>query len=306
MDFILGCNYWASNAGTEMWNQWSEEAVRDDFEILSSHGVEYLRVFPNWRDFQPVIPLYGCRGRSKGFLLDGDKTVANPYFLDEEMLDKFDRFCDLAEEYGLKFIVGLITGWMSGRLFVPPVLYGKNLFSDATALMLEQRFIKGFVNRFKHRKCIYAWDLGNECDCLSETESRERADTWAMMISNAIRANDPTRPIISGMHGLDIGKMWNMFDQSESVDMFTTHPYPYWVAHCSEAKVTSVQTLMHATCQTKYYAELGNRPCLVEEIGTMGPMLCGDKEAGDFLKVNLFSNWANGATGVMWWCANEQ
>lgn len=306
MEFILGCNYWASNAGTEMWNQWDEKAVREDFEILSSHGVKYLRVFPNWRDFQPVIPYYGCEGRHKGYLLDGDKMPQNPYYLAEAMLDKFDRFCELAEEYNLKFIVGLITGWMSGRLFLPPVLYGKNLYSDATALMLEQKFIKGFVKWFKDKACIYAWDLGNECNCLSETESRDQADSWVMTIANAIRANDPTRPIVSGMHGLDTGKMWNVFDQGESLDILTTHPYPYWVAHCSEAKATSVQTLMHATCQTKYYAELGGKPCLVEELGTMGPMICGDEEAAGFLKVNLFSNWANGSPGVMWWCANEQ
>jgi len=306
MEFILGCNYWASNAGTEMWKQWSEGAIREDFEILSSHGVRYLRVFPNWRDFQPVIPYYGGEGKHKGYYLEGDRMVKNPYFLDENMLDKFDKFCEIAEEYDLKFIVGLLTGWMSGRLFIPPVLYGKNLFSDATALMLEQKFIKGFVSRFKDKKCIYAWDLGNECNCLSETESRERADTWTMTIANAIRANDPDRPIVSGMHGLDTWKAWNIFNHAESVDILTTHPYPYWVAHCSEAKITSVQTLMHATCQTKYYAELGNKPCLVEELGSMGPMICGDEEAAGFLKVNLFSNWANGAPGVMWWCANEQ
>ena len=306
MEFILGCNYWASNAGTEMWNQWDEKAVREDFEILSSHGVQYLRVFPNWRDFQPVIPYYGCKGKHKGYFLEGDKMPENPYYLDEAMLDRFDRFCELAEEYHLKFIVGLLTGWMSGRLFIPPVLYGKNLFSDATALMLEQKFIKGFVKRFKDKTCIYAWDLGNECNCLSETESRERADTWTMTIANAIRANDSTRPIVSGMHGLDTGNMWNVFDQGEYVDILTTHPYPYWVAHCSEAKATAVQTLMHATCQTQYYAELGGKPCLVEELGTMGPMICGDEEAAGFLKVNLFSNWTNGTPGVMWWCANEQ
>ena len=306
MEFILGCNYWASNAGTEMWNQWSEEAIREDFEILSSHGVRYLRFFPNWRDFQPVIPYYACNGRHKGYYLERDRVVSNPYYLDDEMMDKFDRFCDLAQEYDLKFIVGILTGWMSGRLFIPPVLYGKNLFSDATALMLEQKFIKGFVKRFRDKKCIYAWDLGNECNCLSETESREQAVAWTMMVANAIRANDPYRPIVSGMHSLDTGTMWTIADQAESVDILTTHPYPLWVTHCSEAKTTSVQTLMHATCQTKYYAELGNKPCLVEELGTMGPMICGDEEAAGFLKVNLFSNWANGASGVMWWCANEQ
>lgn len=33
---------------------------------------------------------------------------------------------------------------------------------DVIALMLEQKFIKGFVKRFKDKACIYAWDLGKE------------------------------------------------------------------------------------------------------------------------------------------------
>jgi ABC-type transporter Mla maintaining outer membrane lipid asymmetry ATPase subunit MlaF len=36
MDFILGCNYWASNAGTEMWTNWDENAVRKDIKTLQT------------------------------------------------------------------------------------------------------------------------------------------------------------------------------------------------------------------------------------------------------------------------------
>lgn len=38
----------------------------------------------------------------------------------------------------------------------------------------------------------------------------------------------------------------------------------------------------------------------------MGPMICNNELAAGFMRVNLFSNWANGGEGVMWWCANEQ
>ena len=63
---------------------------------------------------------------------------------------------------------------------------------------------------------------------------------------------------------------------------------------------------MHATTQTKWYSDLGNKPCLAEEIGTLGPMICSDEKAADFLRINMFSLWANGATGVMWWCNSDQ
>ena len=306
MEFMLGCNYWASNAGTEMWRQWSEDAVRKDLEILSAHGVRYLRVFPNWRDFQPVTPLFDIVGRIREYRLHEHALPENPYFLDETMLERFERFCDIAEEYGMKLIVGILTGWMSGRLFIPPALYGKNLYTDATALLFEQKYIEGFVGRIKKKAAVFAWDIGNECNCMSEAENSEIAESWTMLVTNAVRANDSTRPVISGMHSLSIEGKWRIADQAAHTDMLTTHPYPYFVEHCSKDRIASVRTLLHAACETKYYSEIGGKPCLVEELGTLGPCICDDKTAGGFMRANLFSNWANGAAGVLWWCANEQ
>lgn len=307
--FIIGCNYWASNAGTEMWRQWDENAIREDFAILAAHGITHLRVFPNWRDFQPILPIYAGGGSLVEYRLEGDRLPQNPEYLDETMLSRFSRFCDIAEEYGLSLIVGILTGWMSGRLFIPSALYNKNLFTDPTALLFEQRFVRGIVRGFKDKKAIVAWDLGNECNCMSAASDVYAATDWTGIIANAIRAADASRPIVSGMHSLgveDTGVTWTVRGQAEFCDVLTTHPYPYWVNHTYKDRTLSFRTTMHATCETKYYADLGKKPCLVEEIGTMGPMLCDNDAAAAFMRVNLFSNWANGAVGVMWWCANEQ
>ena len=309
MSFIIGCNYWASNAGTEMWKNWSEEAVREDFAILSAHGIGTMRVFPNWRDFQPIVPVLGGGASVREYRLEGDRFPKNPYWLDEVMLSRFSRFCDIAAEYDIKLIVGILTGWMSGRTFIPSALFGKNLFTDPVALLFEQRFVKGIVTNFKNKSAIYAWDLGNECNCLYGVDNKYEASNWTGTIANAIRANDNTRPVVSGMHSIGVDApnvSWTIKGQAEFCDILTTHPYPYWVSYAYKDRTASLRTAMHATCETKYYADLGKRPCLVEEIGTMGPMICDNDTAAAFMRVNLFSNWANGAKGVMWWCANEQ
>ncbi len=305
MDFILGCNYWASHSGTDMWINWDGEIVNEDLKILSENGVEYLRVFPLWRDFQPVIPMYDSN-KLYEYRLAGESYTNNSYYLDENMMQRFEKFCIIAQKYNIKLIVGLITGWMSGRLFVPPALYGKNPITDTTAIMFEQKFIKGFVKYFKNTINIYAWDLGNECNCMGIRNSREEAYAWSAMITNAIKAEDNTRMVISGMHSLECEQGWTIQDQGEITDMLTTHPYPLWVQHCSVDPINSTRTLLHATAQSEYYSSIGNKPCLVEEIGTMGPMVCSEEIGGDFMRVNLFSNFSNGATGLMWWCANEQ
>lgn len=290
-----------------MWRYFDPDVVDADLAALSSHGVRYMRVFPNWRDFQPVMPLYGHGGSLHGYALEGEREPENPYYLDEKMMGYFDTFLDICDKYNIKLVVGLITGWMSGRLYVPSALYGKNVIVDSEAIYFEQLFIKGFVTRFCHRDAIYAWDLGNECNCLAPA-GRAQAATWTALISNAIKAADPSRKVVSGMHSIevDVNAAWQIRDQAEYTDILTTHPYPYWCDHTRNDKTLSLRTTMHATAQNKYYSECGNRPCMAEEIGTMGPMVAGDAASANFLRTNLFSLWANGSAGVMWWCGHDQ
>ena len=306
-EYLIGCNYWASDAGTEMWRNFNVEVIREDLRILAENGIKYMRVFPNWRDFQPVMTIY-TPGKCE-YMLEGDVIPKNQYYLDERMIEKFACFCDICEEFDLKIIVGLLTGWMSGRLFLPSALFDKNLYTDPEALMLEGYFIKGFVKNLKDKQSICAWDLGNECNCIAECDSRFVAASWTAFMSNAIKAQDDTRPIFSGMHSLtaEAGvNKWTIGDQAEYCDMLTTHPYPYFVEHVFRDDYVSLRTTMHASCETKYYSDIGNKPCLMEEIGTLGPMLCDNETAAKFARLNFFSGWANGSKGMMWWCANDQ
>lgn len=306
MDFLLGCNYWASNAGADMWREFDIQTIKKDLQLLSSHGVKVLRVFPNWRDFQPVMPVYRGKNNFVKYILEGDKDPQNEYYLDNDMLDKFGLFLDECQAVGVNVIVGLITGFMSGRLYTPSALYGKNLITDQTALYFEQLFIKGFVKTFKNRQVISAWDLGNECNNLSPVTDRYQAANWVATISNAIRAEDSSRLIVSGMHELSVEGLWTINDQARFTDVLTTHPYPFWCDHTRIDKTMSFRTTIHPTAQTKYYSEIGKKPCLAEEIGTMGPSVCSEENAADFLRINILSLLANGCKGVLWWCAFEQ
>ena len=309
--FILGCNYWASHAGTDMWLNWDESQIDKDIALLKQNGIQFIRVFPNWRDFQPVEPILRGGAKVGEYMLTNYRDPENPWYLDNTMLDRFDRFCDLASKYDIKLIVGLLTGFMSGRTFIPPALINRNLFTDPIALQFEIKFIRGFVTRFAKRPEIYAWNPGNECNNLSslvDTENpRYAAFTWLATITNTIRAYDNTRPIISGMHGLKVDEgAWLIQDQGECVDIMTTHPYPYFVKYCDIDPVDSIRSLMHATCETKFYSDVSKKPCLIEEIGTLGPTICTDEISGNFMRLNLFSNWAHGANGLLWWCAHDQ
>ncbi len=290
-----------------MWKFFDEDAIREDLRVLSENGVTHMRVFPNWRDFQPVMPLFRGHGVLDHYCMEGEVEPENEYFLDEVMLSRFSLFLDICDKYNIKVVVGLITGWMSGRLYVPSAFYGHDVLTDPTAIYFEQLFIRGFVSRFKDRDAVYAWDLGNECNCMGDAD-RIQAVNWTATIANAIRAEDPSRPVVSGMHGISVDpdKSWQIKDQAAWTDMLTTHPYPYWCAFTRIDDTLSLRTTMHATAENKYYSECGGRPCMAEEIGTMGPMLSSNDAAADFIRTNLFSLWSNDSAGVMWWCGHEQ
>lgn len=308
--FLIGCNYWASNAGADMWRDWDEAAVIEDLDILSDNGIEIVRVFPNWRDFQPIMPIFGGVGNILRYAMEGEKEPENPYWLDPVMLDRFSRFCDLCYERNIKIMVGLVTGWMSGRTFIPSLLYGKDLLTDPTALLFEQRLIRGIVTLFRDKKAIFAWDLGNEVYALQITDNSDVTANWTAMMTANIRACDNTRPVISAadcsVQNSDGYGNWKIEAEAEFCDMLVRHPYPFWSQYGYKDYTKNFRTMIHATAQGKYFSNIGDKPCMLEEIGTMGPMICSDEIAADFIRVNSLSAWANGMTGLLWWCANDQ
>ena len=307
--FVIGCNYWASHAGTAMWSEWRPEVVDADLQQLAEAGLQVLRVFPLWPDFQPLAQLYGGGGSPHEIRL-GEEPLgddeAGQAGLSEAAMARFAAFADMAKRHGLRLVVGLLTGWMSGRLFVPPALEGHNVLTDPIAIMWEVRFVRCFVRRFKDHAAIWAWDLGNECNVMGPVPSHEAAWAWTAAIANTIHAEDGSRPVFSGMHGLDEGPEWTIRDQAELTDVLTTHPYPYFTPHCDQDPLNTMRSELHATAQSRWYADVGGKPCLAEEAGTLGPMFAGEQIAADYARATLFSLWAHDCRGLLWWCAYDQ
>jgi len=306
--FVVGCNYWASHAGTRMWADWDAAQVADDLTRLAGAGLQVLRVFPLWPDFQPIAQLYGGGGQRVEFR-HGEEPLGDDELgragMSAVCMDHFAAFADMAAASGLGLLVGLLTGWMSGRLFLPPGLEGRNPLTDPVAMEWELRFVRAFVGRFRSHAAVVGWDLGNECNCMGSA-TREQASVWTATIANAIRAADATRPVVSGMHSLAPSGNWTAADQGEWTDLLCTHPYPVYTPHCDQDPVNTLRTTLHGTAESRFYADLGGKPCLCQEIGTLGPMIASEAIAADFLRTCLFSLWANDCHGLLWWCAHEQ
>lgn len=274
-EFFIGANYWASNAGIQMWNRWDEEAVIRDLTHLAKANIKVLRIFPLWSDFQPIEAYRNGGGNVRTISHDAVKAIETPEDvagIDPVMVERFEAVLNHAGHMGIKIIVGILTGWMSGRVYVPKALDGLNLYTDPTALKWEIKYVKYIIERFKFHPAIAAWDLGNECNCFDNCPNKDTAYTWSALIANTIRSVDNTRPVISGMHGIAPENMWNAMDQGELTDILCTHPYPQFTPFCDTDPVNKMKSANHAVAESLFYRGCGNKPCFAEEINILGPM----------------------------------
>ena len=311
-EFFVGVNYWGSQAGIHMWRaqDWDEKEIEKDIAALASGGVEVLRVFPTWSEFQPVVRNLHWLGNPREYLDEGtERPVYDPLWLDPGAMARFRFFCDTAEKHNVKLMVSLVTGWMSGRLFFPRALEGKNLLSDPEALMWEGRFARAFVRAMRNHPAIAAWDLGNECNCMGEAKNQSEAWNWLNTISSAIRMEDSTRPVIAGMHSISasMNDTWNLQMQGELVDVLTPHPYPApFRVDANRGPFNGFRNALHPTGQCMFYRGVSGKPAFPQEVGSLGPSITPDRIAAVGMRQQLFASWMHGMNGFLWWCAFEQ
>lgn len=305
-EFFIGCNYWASHAGIYMWRDWRPEQVEKDLDRMVSCGMSVLRVFPLWPDFQPLTADFGGGQGFVGYSQRGE-PLANEAGVDETMMKRFRFLCDAAEKRGIRLVVGLVTGWMSGRTFVPTAFERMKVLENPEAIMWEVRFVRHFVRAFRDHRAILAWDLGNECNCLGAS-SEAALWTWMHQIASEIRLNDPTRPVVSGMHGCTTKARGytNLRNQGELIDVLTTHPYPLWTPHCNVTPFDTIRNGCHVACETTLYSDLSGKAAFAEEAGSMGPQIVSEDRAAATMRMQLFSSWACGHPGYLWWCGFDQ
>ena len=317
----VGVNYWASHAATRMWTDWNEKVVEDDIRSIAGLGCVYLRVFPLWSDFQPVMVLRtNCfkGGYKRGYAFVGERplpdTDAGRAGVDETMMERFEILCDIAEKYGMKLIVPLINGHMTFRLYNPPAVDGLDHFRDPESLMWQGKFIHYFVRRMKHHPAICAWEIGNESNCMSVAEGRSTAWSWTAFVTDSIRAEDQSRPICSGMHSLllndsrsDISKSsWTFDDQTELCDILTSHPYPMWRSYINCDKPNTLRWALHASIENQLYADISGTGAFAEEVGTLRRTFSTFEALGCQLRNVLWMLWSNDSRALLWWCAFDQ
>ena len=310
----VGANYWASHAATEMWRKWDAKVVEEDLRVLSKNGIKLLRVFPNWADFQPI---HACFLSGDNFdkvyetrMFDSEEprpdTPCGRAGVDERMVERFEEFCDIAERFGIRLIVPLLTGQMTFRNYIPPALANRNPFSDPYALMWEGRYLECLVSRLKAKKAIVAWESGNEARILGKSETAFQSEAWLRYVHQAIRCADPSRPVI-GVDGLNISRegKWPSAMNAALSDYVTTHPYGFW-GNVYNDDFLSVRSLTFAAAQTYALEQIAGKPAFIEEHGSRRQEQTSRRGVPDYMRGMLWNAWALDCRAMLWWCAYDQ
>ncbi|MBO4513310.1 MAG: hypothetical protein J5746_11140, partial [Victivallales bacterium] len=85
-----------------------------------------------------------------------------------------------------------------------------------------------------------------------------------------------------------------------------THPYPIFTPYSGLQRVNTLRNAFHAAAESRLYADLGGKPCTVEEAGNLGPMYSSPQTASAYLNNMLWNSYAHDCRSLLWWCGFDQ
>lgn len=277
-DFLLGVNYWPAEHGVHWWAEFSPAVVERDLALIQAMGLNCLRLFLRWQDFQPA-----------------------PERVSEEALAAFDQVVALARRRGLRLIPTLFTGHMSGENWDVSWRQGRCPYTDPALLRAQLALVRCLGRRYGEEEAIAAWDLANEHDNYAPLPDADAAWLWTHLLTREFRLF-ARQAVLLGTHVTSFTerRTFRFPDLGQLHAVLCVHPYPIYSELCPGRPDLPPSTLFPSFC-LKLARGLGGKPVLLEEFGLTTTMV-GEEEAAAYYRTVLFSTLAAGARGALAWC----
>lgn len=322
--FTLGVNYWPRRKAMYWWSRFDPAETDDDFALIRALGLQTVRIFLLWDDFQP-----------------------EPTGVDKTALSRLVQVADLAARHGLGLDVTFFTGHMSGPNWAPRWLLAeregwpspyfgfvrqvisqgrvvpngnyRNPFTEPDALEAERLLLKTVVRALRGHPGVWMWNLGNEPDLFAWPANAAQGRAWVREMTAAIKAIDGQTPVTMGLHAanlhMDTGlRAHEVFAET---DVAVMHAYPMYTEWARSPLDPDLVPFM-----TALTAHLAGKPVLMEEFG--GPtnlpgrpsetwqwtgygmertqFMASEEAFAEYIRQVLPGLQAVGATGAMLWC----
>ena len=229
--FVLGVNDWPRRKAMAWWSDFDAEEVRDEFALVADLGLDAVRIFLLWDDWQPV-----------------------PDAVSEACLRNLGQVLDAAAELGLGLDVTFFTGHTSGPNWAPgwllrdgppdpgpgprSVVSGgrrvaraiRNVFHDPLALAAAETLLREVVGRFRDHPGVWWWNLGNEPDLFAWPASPAEGRAWVRRMTAVVRELDPLHPVTCGLHVASLlqDNGLRVSDVFDETDVAVMHGYPMY------------------------------------------------------------------------------
>ena len=299
------------------WSDFDRAEVAADFARIAASGLDSIRIFLTWADFQPT-----------------------PNQVDRRMLDRLIAVADLAAGTGMALIPTLFTGHMSGVNWLPVWALGgsdrderfrvvsnrrvtgsglRNWYSDPLIVRAHALLATEAAGALAGHDAVWMWDLGNESSNCVIPPTRSSAREWLRQIVSAIRTADPEARVTVGLHMEDLenDRMLGPREASEVCDVLSMHGYPIYARWADGP--TDERLLPFLADVTRWLA--GGRDLLFAEFGL--PTFRRGDPVGDALSLRNASSLVEeqaaaayteralaalqraGCVGAMLWCYSD-
>lgn len=274
----VGVNYHPSEAGCAIWTDWAPDVLATDFRRMAADGLNTVRLFVFWRDFEPAAGRYRA-----------------------ESFDRLREAVRLAGAAGLACVLSVCTIFMNGQLLEPAWRRGENLWRDEEVLHRQEEFVRRVAAGLSEVDNLLALDLGDEIENVDPAAARglrpAEVAAWRARLAAAIRAELPSALVVqaTGPTGVFGGSAFGV-DNAAALDLVATHGFPLWAPGSVEStdsyKATSLVPFL-----VRFAAAYGAP--FVDEFGSYG---VDEPTAARYLRAAGASALANGGNGLLVWC----
>ncbi len=167
------------------------------------------------------------------------------------------------------------------------------------------------ANVLSGHPAVWTWDLGNENSNCTLPPDKESAERWLEVMTGALRAGDPGRPVTIGIHMEDLeeDRLIGPAEAARWCDLVCMHGYPIYADWASGP--TDPHLVPFLALVTSWLA--GGAPVLFEEFGlptasedtAAHPMLVDESAAAGYTAAVLDNVLEVGCIGALLWCFTD-